>query len=194
MPLDRLLDALPPHAADLRENLALLLVDRALSDARRWGCLLTCAYTLGEPRTLRTIEAEAPLDASAKGAAKGAAAVMAMNTVYYRAVHAMKVPEYATLPAHLRMQALAHPGVDRADFELWCLAASALSGCGVCLDAHEAELRTRGTPSTVMQAALRIAAVVNGVACVLAAETALNAGAEGRGDADRGEDQPADGR
>jgi alkyl hydroperoxide reductase subunit D len=50
---------------------------------------------------------------------------------------------------------------------------SAINGCGMCLDAHEAELRKHGMTSEQIQAALRIGAVVNAVACVVAAETAL---------------------
>ena len=43
----------------------------------------------------------------------------------------------------------------------------------MCLDAHEDELRKRGVPAAQIQAALRIAAVVNAVSHVLAGESAL---------------------
>jgi len=46
--------------------------------------------------------------------------------------------------AGLRMNAIGNPGVDRADFELWSLAVSAINGCGMCIDAHEKELRKAG--------------------------------------------------
>lgn len=65
-----------------------------------------------------------------------------------------------------------NPGVERVDFELWCLAVSAVNGCGQCLDSHEEELRKRGLPATHVQAALRIAAVVGAVSAVLRAEAA----------------------
>ena len=68
------------------------------------------------------------------------------------------------------MNVIANPGVDKTDFELWCLAISAINGCGMCLDSHESELRTRGVPNTVVQTALRIGAVVNAISRVLAAE------------------------
>ncbi len=60
----------------------------------------------------------------------------------------------------------------RADFELWELAVSAINGCGACLDAHEAELKTLGVPAVGIQAALRIASVVHAVSRVTAAEEA----------------------
>ena len=79
---------------------------------------------------------------------------MGMNNVYYRALHLMKNPEYATLPARLRMNILANPGVDKVDFELWSTAVSAVNGCGMCLDAHENELKKHAVPSVNIQAAL----------------------------------------
>jgi AhpD family alkylhydroperoxidase len=69
-------------------------------------------------------------------AARSAAAIMGMNNVYYRALHLISNPEYRTLPARLRMNALANPGVDKADFELMSLAVSAINGCGQCRGAR----------------------------------------------------------
>ena len=45
--------------------------------------------------------------------------------------------DYKTMPAKLRMTAMAKPGVDKVDFELWSLVVSAVNGCGMCLEAHE---------------------------------------------------------
>jgi hypothetical protein len=53
----------------------------------------------------------------AANAARGAAAVMAMNNVYYRFVHLASNPEYATLPAKLRMNFIASHGIDKDDFD-----------------------------------------------------------------------------
>lgn len=78
---------------------------------------------------------------AAVDAAKSAASVMPMNNVYYRFVHLASNPEYKTRPARLRMNWLGNPPVDRADFELWALAVSAINGCGACMDAHEKALR-----------------------------------------------------
>jgi alkyl hydroperoxide reductase subunit D len=95
-----------------------------------------------------------------------------MNNVYYRALHLLSNPEYRTLPARLRMNIIANPGVEKVDFELWSTAVSAINGCGMCLDSHEAELKTHGMPAQQVQAAIRIAAVVNAVSRVLQAEAA----------------------
>jgi alkyl hydroperoxide reductase subunit D len=103
---------------------------------------------------------------------------MGMNNVYYRATHLLTNKEYATLPARLRMNVLANPGVEKVDFELWSTAVSAINGCGMCLDAHEAELKKHGVSAQQIQGALRIAAVVNAVSRVVQAEAAAGAPAE----------------
>ena len=65
--------------------------------------------------------------------------------------------------------------LSEGDFELWSLAVSAVNGCGMCLDSHEAELKKHGVPADRIQAALRIAAVVNAVSRVLTGEEAVAA-------------------
>ena len=97
---------------------------------------------------------------------------MGMNNVYYRSLHLLSNHEYRTIPARLRMNVIANPGVEKVDFELWCTAVSAVNGCGMCLDSHEAELRKHGVPAANIQTAIRIASVVNAVSRVIAAEQA----------------------
>ena len=174
MSIDTLRDALPSYAKDLSLNLSSLASETVLSDAQKWGCFLACAYAIGEAQTVRAFEAEASqrLSPEAMTAAKSAAAIMGMNNVYYRSLHLMHNAEYKTLPAKLRMNILANPGVDKIDFELWSTAVSAINGCGMCLDAHESELKKHSVPNTSIQAMLRIGAVVNAVSRVVAAEAA----------------------
>ncbi|WP_343786064.1 carboxymuconolactone decarboxylase family protein, partial [Brevundimonas lenta] len=93
--------------------------------------------------------------------------------IYYRALHLMKNQEYTTIPARLRMNVIANPGVEKMDFELWATAVSAINGCGACLDAHEGTMRQHGVPATQIQAALRIGAVVHAASRIVASETAL---------------------
>jgi alkyl hydroperoxide reductase subunit D len=176
MSLDALRDQIPAYAKDLSLNLSSLANETVLNDQQKWGCFLAAAYTLGQPDVIKAItESAGELSEEARTGAKAAAAIMGMNNVYYRALHLMKNPEYRTLPARLRMNVIANPGVDKTDFELWCTAVSAINGCGMCLDAHEDELRKHSVPNTAIQAALRIAAVVNAVSRVMAAEKAAAA-------------------
>ncbi len=96
---------------------------------------------------------------------------MAMNNIYYRSLHLMADHSYLKLPAKLRMNAIGNPGIPKSDFELYCLAVSAVNGCGMCLDSHEKVLRNHFTQEGI-QSALRIAAVVHAVAATLTAEAA----------------------
>ena len=175
MTLDTLREILPAYARDLSLNLSSLAAETVLSDQQKWGTFIASAHAIGVPAVVKALEAtatEARLSDVAKTAAKTAAAIMGMNNVYYRALHLMQNGEYRTLPAKLRMNVLTNPGVDKADFELWSLAVSAINGCGACLDSHEAELKKRGVTAPAIQAALRIASVVNAVSRVVAGEAA----------------------
>jgi alkyl hydroperoxide reductase subunit D len=175
MSLDALREQLPAYAKDLSLNLSSLSNETILPDAQKWGAFVAAAHAVGQSDVVKAVEAAARtagLSEAAFNGAKAAAAIMGMNNVYYRALHLMKNQEYRTLPARLRMNIIANPGVDKTDFELWCTAVSAVNGCGMCLDAHEEELRKRGVPAQSVQAALRIAAVVNAVSRVMAAERA----------------------
>jgi alkyl hydroperoxide reductase subunit D len=70
------------------------------------------------------------------------------------------------------MNVMAKPGVDKADFELWSLAVSAINGCGMCVDSHEKIVRQHGVSPEAVQAVVRIAAVVHAVAATLDGEAA----------------------
>ena len=178
MSLDALRETLPAYAKDLSLNLSSLAAETLLTDQQKWGAFVASAYALGQPAVVKAVEAaatEAGLSPEALSAAKAAAAIMGMNNVYYRAIHLVSNKEYGTLPARLRMNVLANPGVEKVDFELWSTAVSAVNGCGMCLDAHEAELKKYGVTAQQIQAALRIAAVVNAVSRVIAGEAAAAA-------------------
>lgn len=161
---------LPEHARDLRLNLSLIGAPGELSPRLAWGTALAAAVTTRNPEVLAAIAAEAVphLDEAGARAARTAASLMAMNNVYYRFTHFMKGHgEYDRMPAKLRMQAIASPGVDKLDFELWCLAASAIGGCEACVVSHEKAVRERGATQAMVQDAVRIAAVVNALAVTL---------------------------
>ena len=174
MSLDSLKQALPDYAKDLKLNLSSLANEPALTDQQRAGTFVAAALASRNASVTRALIGEfAPqLSSEALAAAKAAAAIMAMNNIYYRFVHLASNGDYGTLPAKLRMTVIGKPGVDKADFELWSLAVSAINGCGLCIDAHERELRKAGLGTEQIQAAVRIAAVVHAVAATLDGETA----------------------
>jgi alkyl hydroperoxide reductase subunit D len=176
MSLQSLKDRLPDHARDIKLNLGSLATEPVLSEKQRAGAFIASAYGARNPEVVAAITEEfAPqLDAKELAAARAAAAVMGMNNVYYRFLHLTGNEEYGKLPAKLRMNAIATHGISRADFELWCLAVSAINGCGMCIESHEKTVRKEGITAEQVQAAVRIAAVVNAVATVLDAEAATS--------------------
>jgi lipoyl-dependent peroxiredoxin subunit D len=171
MSLDDLRARIPDFAKDIRLSLGSLASEPTLSEQQKWGCFLASAIAGAHPDVIATFEAEASarLTPEALNAVKSAASIMGMNNVYYRALHLMKNPEYISMRAGLRMNVIANPGVERADFELWCLAVSAVNGCGMCLDSHEAELKKHGVPALSIQTAIRIAAVTAAACAALRA-------------------------
>jgi alkyl hydroperoxide reductase subunit D len=174
MSIEMLKTRLPEYAKDLKLNLSSLAGEQGLSEQQKAGTFIASALATGEPEVIGAIVAEfAPrLSPEALQAAKAAAAIMAMNNIYYRFVHLASAPDYKTLPARLRMNVIGKPGVEKVDFELWSLAVSAVNGCGMCIDSHERELRKAGLGAEQIQTAVRIASVVHAVAATLAGERA----------------------
>ena len=172
MTIDQIRAALPDYAKDLRLNLSALLNDNVLTEQQRWGGLLATALAARNQSLSDAVAQEAAthLSPAAINAAKAAASIMAMNNIYYRFTHLASDKDYASMPARLRMNAIANPGVEKADFELWSLAVSAINGCGACIDAHDKTLREAGVSREAVQQAVKIAAVIHAVAATLDGE------------------------
>jgi lipoyl-dependent peroxiredoxin subunit D len=170
--LDTIRDSLPAYARDLQLNLGAVLAPGGapgLNERQIWAVALAAALASRNAvfsRELGTLAAQ-HLDAAHVTAAHAAAAIMGMNNVYYRFLHLVEDPEYAKLPARLRMSVIGSPGIPKADFELLALAVSAINGCGSCVAAHERQLRQHGLSREAVQSAVRIAATVHAVARVL---------------------------
>jgi lipoyl-dependent peroxiredoxin subunit D len=174
MSIDLLKDRLPEYARDLKLNLSSLASEQLLTPQQKAGSFIAAALAANHASTTQAVvDAFGPeLTPEALNAVKIAASLMAMNNIYYRFVHLVEAADYKTLPAKLRMTAMAKPGVDKVDFELWSLVVSAVNGCGMCLESHEKIVREHLSAEQV-QAAVRIAATVHAVARTLAAEEAL---------------------
>ena len=169
MSIESIQNMLPDYAKDIRLNLSTLVTEESMSDQRKWGTFVACAHGARNADLIRLVEAEAvtKLSPEALNAARAAAAIMAMNNVYYKFVGMAENSDYKTLPAKLRMNVIANPGVDKVDFELWSLAVSAINGCGFCVNAHDAVLVKAGVDKAEIQAAVRIGAVMNATAAIL---------------------------
>ncbi|MFM9585799.1 carboxymuconolactone decarboxylase family protein [Streptomyces caniscabiei] len=175
MSLDTLRSLIPEYAGDLRRNLDAVLGDSRLSAQRLWGTVLATAIASRSAIVLRELapEARARLSPEAYTAAKSAAAAMALSNVFFRTRHLLSDHEYGALRTGLRTKAVAGPGVDRVDYELWALAVSAINACGACLDSHERVLREAGVSRETVQEAFRVASVVQAVGVTVEAESIL---------------------
>lgn len=175
MSLDALKERLPDYAKDLKLNLSSLASEPALTEQQRGGAFIASALASRNAEVTDAMLAEfgPRLSREAVAAAKAAASIMAMNNIYYRFTHLVTASDYKTMPAKLRMNVIAKPGVDKVDFELWSIAVSAINGCGMCLDAHERVVREAGVSTEAVQAVVRIAAVVHALAATLDGENAI---------------------
>jgi lipoyl-dependent peroxiredoxin subunit D len=175
MSLESLKAALPDYAKDTRLNLGSLANEPVLSAEQLGGTFIAAALAARNAIVTEAIlgEFSPRLSPEVVTAAKSAASIMAMNNVYYRFTHLVG-GDYPKLPAKLRMNVMAKPGVDKATFELWSLAVSAINGCGMCMESHERTVREHGLTTEQVQAAIRIAAVVHAAAVTMDIEVAAN--------------------
>lgn len=172
MTLEELKDSLPDYAKDLRLNLESVLSEGGAPglDTKQIALVALASAIAARhgPLTEATGEfAAGQASAEEMDGARAAAAIMGMNNVYYRFVHAVSEEEYATLRASLRMNVMARPGCGKTTFELASLAVSAINGCAACMDSHEKTLRKQGLGAQAVQSVVRIAAVIHAAAVIL---------------------------
>jgi alkyl hydroperoxide reductase subunit D len=174
MSVENLKAALPEYAKDLKLNLGSITRSAVPSDEQLWGTLLASAAATRNSRVLAEIGAEAADNLSAESyhAALAAASIMGMNNVFYRG-RGFLDGRYDDLPSGLRMNIIANPGVDKANFELWCFAASSINGCSHCMVAHEHTLREADMSRESVLEALKAAAIVSGVAQAIVSSQTL---------------------
>lgn len=179
MDLTNIKNLIPEHAKDLRLNVSSVLSPEGapgLTERQILATALASAIAARNRTLLGEVEAlvAVRLDPAEIGAARAAAAIMGMNNVYYRFTHLVDSDEYRRLPAKLRMNVIGNPGVPKADFELYSLAVSAINGCGACIASHEKVVRTAGVTVEGVQSAVRIAAVIHGIAVALESHAAVD--------------------
>ncbi|HEX7728223.1 MAG TPA: carboxymuconolactone decarboxylase family protein [Terracidiphilus sp.] len=176
MSLDALIDSLPGFAKDLKLNYSSLVRNNMeLTAQQLWGTVVATAIATrnGELTAAAVEAAAAQISPEAVEAAKTAAAIMGMNNIFYRFQHLTTNEKYSTMGARLRMNGLRAHGVDALDFELWCLAVSAVNGCGKCVDSHEHVVREKGATEELVMAVIRVSSVVHAIGCALDAARAL---------------------
>jgi alkyl hydroperoxide reductase subunit D len=168
--LEAIRQKLPDVAKDIKLNLQSVLGESSLTAEQKWGVAVASAATVGNADLL----AAARFDA-AKAVAPGviedalaAATLMAMNNIYYRFRHMVGKPSYSAKPARLRMNRMAQPaGGNKANFELFALAVSAINACELCIQSHEKVVTEAGLSEDQVNDAVRIAAVFSATAVAM---------------------------
>ena len=165
-----ILERLPPEASDLVINAQRVLAGESLDAAQTWGTALAAAYYIRHPELTAAILADAKstgLSEATIADAQAAAALMGMNTIYFRFRHLMKADAYSKMPFNLSMKRMQQVATTKKNFELFSIAPAALAGCELCLQAHEAAVKKAGMNETNVHDAVRIASVLHGSAVAL---------------------------
>ena len=172
---EKLKNTVGDFAKDIRLNLDTIISPEGtpgLTQDQRLGIILSCAYHSERREMILAIQSDliAMVSKDLVEAAKAAATIMAMNNVYYRSIHLSEDSDLSVLPAKLRMNVIGKPGIPKIDFELMCLAVSAIEGCGKCIQAHVNEARKAQISTDGIHSALRISSVINGLSKALSIE------------------------
>lgn len=170
--LNELLEHLGSYCEDLKFNMEEVLSEDGapgLSKAEIYGIALASSYATGN-ETLSEfmfLLSQDFLTTNEAFAAKSAASLMAMNNVYYRFCYNMENDHYRKKHSNLRMDVFFNHKINKLDFELYCLAVSAINGCFMSMRAHEKKVLKNGATEDSIHSCIRIAAVINGVARAL---------------------------
>jgi alkyl hydroperoxide reductase subunit D len=167
--LDEIRARIPDLARDIKLNLQVVMRETSLTVDQKWGVAVAAAAAARNPRLRAAVLADARREVAEAVVEDGlaAAALMAMNNVYYRFRHLVGNAAYGQKPARLRMNRMVKPASTKLDFELFSLAVSAVNGCGACMESHEHVVKAGGLSEDQVHDAVRIAATVNGAAVAL---------------------------
>ncbi|AGF72668.1 carboxymuconolactone decarboxylase family protein [Corynebacterium halotolerans] len=173
MSIENLKNSLPEYAKDQKLNIGTLTRSTELSEQQLWGTLVASAAATRNDTVFSEISEEAKehLSEEAYEAALGAATVMAMNNVAYRAKGWLG-DDYTQVKFGLRMNIISKPGVEKVDFELWSLAVSTINGCEHCAVAHANTVREAGLTKEQVWESVKVAGVVQALAQAIQIEAA----------------------
>lgn len=173
MNLETLKDLVKDYGRDIRINLDTVLSAEGasgLSETQIYGTFLASAYASKSEKLkeLAEVIVAEKLSSEEIEGVKAASTIMGMNNIYYRYLHLLEgQEELKRLPARLRMSIIGKPGIEKVNFELYSLAVSAITGCGMCINAHVVEVKKGGIEDIGIQSAIRIASVTNASAQAL---------------------------
>lgn len=94
------------------------------------------------------------------GEAVACTALLASNNVLYRFRHFSPKESYQQFPARIKMNIMRKPVLGKEFFELISLAVSAVNGCEMCVNAHEASLIELGSSEERIWDSVRLASTI----------------------------------
>ena len=167
MSLENIKQALPDYAKDLRINLDNVLNTEnsaGLTEKQIFGSALSVAMACKNEFLIKNFLplCENILSEQDIFGIKSAVSLMGMNNVYYRSIHLAEEEDLVKRPAGLRMTMMLKHGIPQKDFEIYSLAVSCLSGCGMCIKSHSAKLKQEGLSVSAIQSVIKISAVIQG--------------------------------
>ena len=167
--IEQLRQMLPEPARDIKLNLQSVFQQSSLTPAQVWGTAVASAAASRNPDLAAAVLADArgQVEDAVISDALAAAALMSMNNVYYRFRHMIGKESYSQKPARLRMNWIGKPAASKVDFELFCLAVSAINGCEMCVRSHEEVVVNGGLSEDSVHDAVRIASTINAAAVSL---------------------------
>lgn len=167
--IEKLREALPEAAKDTRLNLQSVFQTSSLTAEQLWGTAIATAIVTRNAEVAQAVfaDAQGKVESTVIEDAKAAASLMAMNNVYYRFRHMVGKESYSTKPARLRMNWIGKPLGSKVDFELFCLAVSAINGCEMCIRSHEQVVMDGGLTEDQVHDAVRVAATIQAAAVSL---------------------------
>jgi lipoyl-dependent peroxiredoxin subunit D len=167
--IEKLRQSLPEAAKDIKLNLQTVFQSSALTAAQIWGTAVASAIASRNQKLASAVlsDAQSLIEASVIEDARAAATLMAMNNIYYRFRHMVGKESYSSKPARLRMNWIGRPLGNKVDFELFCLAVSAINGCERCIRSHEEVVVDGDLNEDQVHDVVRIAATINAAAVAL---------------------------
>jgi alkyl hydroperoxide reductase subunit D len=167
--IEQLRATFPEPARDVKLNLQSVFQSSSLGPAQLWGTAVASAAASRHPALAAAVLADARerVDEAVVADALAAAALMSMNNVYYRFRHMIGKESYSQKPARLRMNWIGKPQGSKADFELFCLAVSAINGCEACVRSHEEVVLKGELTEEQVHDAVRVASTIHAAAVSL---------------------------
>lgn len=175
MSIDKLIEGLPGHADDLKQNYSTLVRQNTeLTAQQLWGTLVVSALAAQSAALTKPIldEAARHLNLHALEAAKSTAAIAGASSAYYRFEQSPSAEKPTARPPKPRISLLRRRAVDAADLELWSIAVSTVDGCAKCIAEHERAAREAGAPAEAILAVVRVASMLHAIGGVIDAEHA----------------------